>query len=148
MVRPCGKILLAVVSSTRNVVNLSLKHQVWLLHSTFSVDSLLFNTSPMFKSFFFSLSPLQCSLHPKHTAKRFTSSTEEEKLFLALIAVISTEHPAYPAHKVQNLILLGCTTNTSAIKQTETAHLICYQLTTKVSLLNLSLFFATKKKGH
>lgn len=102
----------------------------------------------MFKSFFFSLSPLQCSLHPKHTAKRFTSSTEEEKLFLALIAVVSTEHPAYPAHKVQNLILLGCTTNTSAIKQTETAHLICYHLTTKVSLLNLSLFFATKKKGH
>lgn len=29
------------------------KNQVWLLHNTFSVDSLLFNTSLKFKSFFF-----------------------------------------------------------------------------------------------
>lgn len=72
------------------------------------------------------------SLHPKDTAKCFTSSTEKEKLFLAPIAVVSTEHPAYPAHKAQSLILLGCT-NASAIKQAkgQPAHLTCYQLATK-----------------
>lgn len=87
--------------------------------------------------FFFFVSPLQYSLHPKDTAKCFTSSTEKEKLFLAPIAVVSIEHPAYPAHKAQSLILLGCT-NASAIKQAkgQPAHLTCYQLATKVSLLS------------
>lgn len=132
--RPLRKILLAVVSSTRNVANLSLKNQVWLLHNTFSVDSLLFNTSLKFKSF---LSPPFNTAFIQKTLKCFTSSTEKEKLFLAPIAVVSTEHPAYPAHKAQSLILLGCT-NASAIKQAkgQPAHLTCYQLATKVSLLS------------
>lgn len=139
MMRPLRKILLAVVSSTRNVANLSLKKIKFGCCTTLSqlipyYLTLLWSSS---LSFFFFVSPLQYSLHPKDTAKCFTSSTEKEKLFLAPIAVVSIEHPAYPAHKAQSLILLGCT-NASAIKQAkgQPAHLTCYQLATKVSLLS------------